>query len=326
MPYTAKKNIICPAALDWKQTLKKGEKMKIDRLIGIITILLQQDKITAPELAERFEVSRRTINRDIEDLCKAGVPLVTTQGYGGGISIADGFKIDKALFTEEELQTVFYGLKGIDSVSKTSYLSALLEKLSSKGKRVTAGDMIIIDLASYHQAPLTQKIDLIKQAILGHHIITFQYFYEKGESWRRIEPYRLVFKWSAWYVFGYCLDRDGYRLFKLNRLGGLCMLEDRFPARHIPEKELDFEEHFSTPNFHLKALFCESEKYRLIEEYGIGCYSVSEKGGLLFEFDFTSYKNMREWIFSFGDKVLILEPEALREDRKKQAENILRLL
>ena len=75
--------------------------MKIDRLIGIITILLGQDKVTAPELAKRFEVSRRTINRDIEDICKAGIPLITTQGYGGGISIADGYKIEKTLFTEE---------------------------------------------------------------------------------------------------------------------------------------------------------------------------------------------------------------------------------
>ena len=88
--------------------------MKIDRLIGIITILLQQDKITAPELAERFEVSRRTINRDIEDICKAGIPLITTQGYGGGISIDDRYKIDRSFFTDEELQTIFTGLKGID--------------------------------------------------------------------------------------------------------------------------------------------------------------------------------------------------------------------
>ena len=91
--------------------------MKIDRLIGIITILLQKDKVTAPELARRFEVSRRTINRDIEDICKAGIPIVTTQGNGGGISISDSYKIDKTLFTHDELQAVFSGLQGIDSVS-----------------------------------------------------------------------------------------------------------------------------------------------------------------------------------------------------------------
>ncbi len=84
--------------------------MKIDRLIGIITILLQKEKTTAPELAERFEVSRRTINRDIEDICKAGIPVISTQGYGGGFSIAEGYKLDKSLFTNDELQAVLRDL------------------------------------------------------------------------------------------------------------------------------------------------------------------------------------------------------------------------
>ena len=192
--------------------------MKIDRLIGIITILLGQDKVTAPELAKRFEVSRRTINRDIEDICKAGIPLITTQGYGGGISIADGYKIEKTLFTEEELQTIFTALKGVDSVSKTPYLEKLLEKLSSKNKQIIANDNIVIDLASFSQTPLTEKIEVLKNAIGNKHYVSFQYYYEKGECKRRIEPYRLVFKWSTWYVFGYCLDKKDYRMFKLNRL------------------------------------------------------------------------------------------------------------
>lgn len=151
--------------------------MKIDRLIGIITILLQKDKITAPELAKRFEVSRRTINRDIEDISKAGIPIVTIQGSGGGISILDSYKMDKALLNDDELQ----------------------------------------------------------------------------------------------------------------------------------------------------AIFSESEKYRLIEEYGVNCYKVIDSGELLLERDFANYDNMRSWIFSFGDKVTILEPMQLREDRKKQAAAILKM-
>ena len=84
--------------------------MKVDRLIGIVTLLLQNEKMTAPELASRFEVSRRTINRDIEDICKAGIPIVTTQGVGGGISIMEGYSIDKTLFTSAEIQAIFSGL------------------------------------------------------------------------------------------------------------------------------------------------------------------------------------------------------------------------
>lgn len=80
--------------------------MKIDRLIGILSILLQKEKTTAPFLAEKFEVSRRTINRDIEALCKAGIPIVTAQGQNGGISIMEGYKIDRTLLTSDDMQAI----------------------------------------------------------------------------------------------------------------------------------------------------------------------------------------------------------------------------
>ena len=100
--------------------------MKIDRLIGILSILLQEEKITAPELAERFEVSRRTINRDIEDLCKAGIPIVTSQGAGGGISIMDGYKMDRTLLTSKDMQMIMAGLRSLDSVSGSHYYGQLM--------------------------------------------------------------------------------------------------------------------------------------------------------------------------------------------------------
>lgn len=297
--------------------------MKIDRLIGIIMILLQKDKVTAPELAERFEVSRRTINRDIDDICKAGIPIVTIQGSKGGISISDSYKIDKALLSNDELQAVFSGLKGIDSVSENSYLAKMIEKLSDRQKSIEVDNTIIIDLASHYQKPLTQKIEFLKTAIQNRQCISFQYYYKKGEGIRRIEPYHLIFKWSSWYVFGYCLDREAYRLFKLNRLWDICFLEQSFTPRKIPEQELRFDNYFSSDSIHLKALFSPSEKYRLIEEYGVDSYDITDTGELLLERDFVSYENMRSWIFSFGDKVSVIEPVQLCEDRIQQAENIV---
>ena len=91
--------------------------MKIDRLIGILSVLLQKEKVTAPELAERFEVSRRTINRDIEDLCKAGIPIHTAQGAGGGIHIMEGYRMDRTLLTSKDMQMILAGLRSLDSVS-----------------------------------------------------------------------------------------------------------------------------------------------------------------------------------------------------------------
>ena len=292
--------------------------MKIDRLMGIVTTLLQQEKITAPELAQRFEVSRRTINRDIEDICRAGIPLVTTQGYGGGVSIAEGFKLDKSLLTGDELQAILSGVRGLDSVSAAPQLPALSEKLSGQ-----VPDDILIDLASHYQEPLTQKIAAIRRAIRDRRLLSFDYYYEKGECHRTMEPYKLVFRWSAWYVWGWCLDREAFRLFKLNRLWDLELGAEPFAARELPLEELDFDRHFSDAAYRLKALFAESEKYRLIEEYGPDCYQETPNG-LLLERDFASYSNMREWVLSFGNRAEVLEPGGLRADLKRQAEAMLK--
>ena len=123
--------------------------MKLDRLIGILSVLLQQEKITAPELAERFEVSRRTINRDIEDLCKAGIPVLTTQGAGGGSCIMEGYRMDRTILTSKDMQMILAGLRSLDSVSGSRYYGQLMEKLQAGSSDFVRGrDSLLIDLAS----------------------------------------------------------------------------------------------------------------------------------------------------------------------------------
>lgn len=298
--------------------------MKIDRLIGIITILLQNDKVTAPELAERFEVSRRTINRDIDDICKAGIPVVSTQGYGGGISIQSGYKLDKAVFTKEQLQAILYGLQGIDSVSSAPYALTVAERLSSKNNQIIADNTIIIDLASYYKNSLTKKIELIKSAISDKRIIAFDYYSSKGENQYNAEPYRIVFKWSSWYVFGYCLQKKEFRLFKLNRLWNLTKTGNTYEIKDVPPQALNFGDFLAENNFTLKAVFNGSEKYRIIEAYGIESFKTLDNGQILFERGFANYDNMLQWVLSFGDKVTVLSPKELVDDLRLQAENILK--
>mgnify|MGYP000359050923 CR=1 FL=1 len=146
--------------------------MKIDRQLEILSILLQKESVTAPYLSEMFEVSRRTINRDIEDLCKAGIPIVTRQGANGGISIIDGYKIDKTMLTHDEMQDILAGLRSLDSVNGTNRYGQLMEKLSIGSSDFLVGNQsVLIDLSSWYKDSLAPKIEVIRKAIEQHLVI-----------------------------------------------------------------------------------------------------------------------------------------------------------
>ena len=287
--------------------------MKIDRLIGILSILLQKEKVTAPELAEKYEVSRRTINRDIEALCKAGIPIVTAQGQNGGISIMEGYKIDSKLLTSADMQAILAGLRSLDSVSGTNQVAQLMEKLSAGASNVIPGSQnILIDLSSWYRESLAPKVDCIRKSMDRHYTISFHYYAPKGESYRTIEPYYLIFRWSSWYVWGYCRDRKDYRLFKLNRMDELRQGEP-FTARSVPLPDLGNERIFPG-GIRVKALFEPECKWRLVEEFGTDCFEEREDGRLLFHAGYTDAENLLTWLLTFRDKAVLLEPEELREE------------
>ena len=242
--------------------------MKTDRLIGILSILLQKEKCTAPELAEKFEVSRRTINRDIDTLCKAGIPVSTVQGAGGGIRIMEGYRIDRTLLTSRDMQMILAGLRSLDSVSGSSYYAQLMEKLQAGASDFVSGrDSMLIDLSSWYKESLAPKISLIQDAIEERRQIAFHYFAPGGESVRMAEPYYLIFKWSSWYVWGWCRKREDFRMFKLNRMEELKKTEEKFVPKQVPMPDLSNERIFPA-NIRVKVLFEPDAKWRLVEEFG----------------------------------------------------------
>ncbi len=298
--------------------------MKLDRLLGILTVLLQKERVTAPELAEKFEVSRRTIARDIEALCMAGIPLVTHQGSGGGVSIIEGYKLDKSVLTIDELSDLIAALKGIGSVSQQSGVERVLDKLHANADAmISMREPIIIDLASYGTGQLADKIELIKHAVLHCKTIEFDYLNEKGETHRQIEPYFVIFQWEAWYVFGFSLERNDFRLFRLQRLWNLRLCDEVFVPREIPPESRDFHAWIREPKeSKLLALFDPAVKHRLVETYGLSCYEETSEG-LLFRTEFSKRDYILSWLLGFGDKVKVLEPEWIAEDLKAVAKNIL---
>ena len=299
--------------------------MKTDRLIGILSILLQEEKTTAPALAERFEVSRRTINRDIEDLCKAGIPIRTTQGSGGGISIMDGYRIDRTILTSRDMQMILTGLRSLDSVSGSRYYSQLMEKLQSGSSEFIGGrDSMLIDLSSWYKSTLAPKIEIIQNAIENRNLLAFRYYAPSGESMRTIEPYYLVFRWSSWYVWGWCTTREDFRLFKLNRMDSVAETTCAFVCRDVPLPDLSNEKIFPG-GIRVTALFAPDVKWRLVEEFGPNCFTQAGDGRLLFSADYTDMDNLVSWLLTFGAKAEVLGPAEVRNRIRRNAEETLKL-
>jgi predicted DNA-binding transcriptional regulator YafY len=181
---------------------------------------------------------------------------------------------------------------------------------------------VVIDLASHHKHSLTEKITLIKWAIRENRPIEFDYYYEKGQARRRIEPCLVAFQWTAWYVFGFCLERKDWRLFKLARLWDLTVCDETFEPREIPPGRSDFGA-FLTDGERLVALFEPSAKYQLIEAYGLNGYTAMDDGRLRLEIGYTNRDYIVGWLLGFGDKVRVLDPPGVAEEIRRIAENLL---
>lgn len=295
--------------------------MKLDRLIAILSVLLSQEQATAPELAKRFEVSRRTINRDIDALNRAGIPIVTQQGAGGGIRIMDGFRMDRTALTSREMQAILSGLRSLDSVSGTGRYRQLMEKISPGSSALLPGDQhILIDLASWHKTSLSEKIELLHGAIEQHRLVSFHYLSPHGESDRVAEPALLVFQWSSWYLWAWCLEKDAPRLFKLNRMDGL-RIGDAFQPRQMEAPDLSDSRVFPD-RYHVVARISPRFRWRLVEEYESGCYELTPEGDCLFSAGFADKEQVLSWILSFQGEAKLLEPAELREELREIGEKI----
>ena len=188
-----------------------------------------------------------------------------------------------------------------------------MEKMSAGTSSVLAGDNhILIDLASWYKASLAEKIELIHSAIEQGKTIRFHYYAPRGESDRTVEPYYLVFQWASWYVWGWCRGKEDFRLFKLNRMTELAAGE-MFEKRRAAYPNLRTERVFPA-NVQVKAIISGKYKWRLIEEYGAGCYVEQPDGRCLFSFGFTDRDQILTWILSFQGEAELLEPVDLRDE------------
>ncbi len=293
--------------------------MKDNRLFRILYYILEKEKVTANELADKFEVSVRTIYRDIDSISSVGVPIFTTQGKGGGIKIDNEFILNKSLFDTNEKEQIIAALQGLEKTNE-AYKSELITKLSALFK-IKNSNWIEIDFTSWGSNNTYQDLfNALKTVIINKNIIFFLYNSSKGEKInRKVKPIRLLFKEQDWYLYAFCLLRNNFRYFKLSRIKDLEVLainyEDNF-ENEVLKKELKYE---NIVNIKLK--FDKSVAFRVYDEFN-EAIEEDEKANLYVEIKIPNNYKLYNYIFSFGSNVEILEPKEIRNQFKNMINEI----
>ena len=288
--------------------------MKDNRLFRILYYILEKGKVTANELADKFEVSVRTIYRDIDSISSAGIPIYALQGKGGGIEIAEDFVLSKSLLSENEKQQIMSALQGLDNTT-IQRENELLTKLSALFKMKNTS-WIEVDFNNWQNNKMYEKtFDDIKSAILSKNIISFTYFSSnEKETDRSVKPVRLLFKSQDWYLYALCLLRNDFRYFKLSRIKNLEIQTEKFDDNFedvILKKETPYE---NTVN--IKVKFDRKVAFRVYDELN-GEITEDNDGNLYTEIEIPNDYNLYNYIFSFGDEAEVLEPEEVRMQIKK---------
>ena len=291
--------------------------MQINRLFEIIYILLDKKTVTANELAKKFEVSSRTIYRDVEILSGAGIPIYTTKGKGGGISILDNFILDKSVISKEEQSAIITALTAM-SVLPNVEKTGIADKMSLLFKS-NDSSWIDVDFSDWN---VEQKnfFNKIRDSIIERFALKLKYIKSNGEISERIaEPLKLYFKSKSWYVYGFCMLRKDYRLFKLTRIEHLKITEEHFtPPDTIPSVNTSIkQENLIT----VTLKFDKEMAFRIYDEFPRD--SIIEQNDFLFVTTLLPSSNiLYSYILSFGEYVEIIEPQEIRKNIQSQLKKI----
>lgn len=295
--------------------------MKIDRLFSIVNILMNKKSVTASYLADYFDVSKRTIYRDIDILCTNGIPIYSSKGKGGGISILDSYYIDKAMFSEDEQEQILMALQSVQVTKQVDVKDSLI-KLNNLFKK-NSGEWIEIDFSSWEQNDIEKEyFRIIKESISNCNLVSFTYFNNKGEKSNRVvEPLKLIFKGIHWYLYAYCKKRCDFRFFKLTRIENLVKLDDKFERKNIKVKFNDYNT-YDKERIEVKLKVDKSLASRVYDEFRNGIIEVDSENFIV-----TIKMNKSKWIYNyflgFGESLEIIEPQEVRNEFKKKLKNII---
>jgi predicted DNA-binding transcriptional regulator YafY len=304
--------------------------MRIDRMLGIIVLLLNRDKISAKKLSERFEVSVRTIYRDIEAINMAGIPIVSHAGSNGGFGIMENYRLDRQILSIDDMTSIITALKGVGNSLGDNDLDNIAEKILSLVPKEKVGNVnkhfeeVVIDIAAWgFREKSKEYLKILQNAISENHMVKFLYRNMRGEILQRtVEPMTVIFKGYAWYLFAFCKERNDYRLFRLSRMDNLEVVNQKFQR-----KDISYKEYFSNPENLINTVdlvlkFSPEVKIRVEEYFEESVVKYTSDGGMIVSVSFPEDEWVYSTILSFGEHVEIISPPYIRGIVRAKAEKI----
>ncbi len=306
--------------------------MRIDRLFSLVVLLLDKSIVSSRELARRFEISSRTIQRDMDSLSRAGIPIYSLPGPAGGYGIMDSFKLDHRLMTQADFLTILTALKGVESSFGDRRFQGTFEKIqsviptSSKALFAQREEKMVLDFSLIGgNEEARKKLRTIEECIDSTRKVRFFYTNHTYESvYRTVEPMTLVFQWRSWYLFGFCCLKLDYRLFRLGRMRDIESTDEHFARRSKSFRAFSLENPtFNHPNLvEVTLRFHPSVKPMLEEFYAPHERQEDAEGYTTVRFTQPEEQRLYGYILSFGEHVEVLSPHRLREIIRLRAQKI----
>ena len=296
--------------------------MKLNRQLAMLMHLLNHGQATAVELAERIEVSTRTIRRDMEDLSQAGIPIYAAQGAGGGIRLMEGYSLSRVLLDESEQVLLVSALSDL-SRSQDIGAGRMLDKLGALWGERPQEEWLRVDYAAWGISPRDVRFGTLRDAIQDRRLVHFLYTDPEGAKQERTaEPMTLLYRGTSWYLWGWCRLRADYRLFRLSRISALSVLKDTFIRREKRLEDVESAYAGGEPTvFQLQ--FAAAAAQRVFDFFPAETISKLPDGGFTVDVTWP----MNDWVtgslLSFGPELTVLSPSWMRELLEQKARQIM---
>jgi predicted DNA-binding transcriptional regulator YafY len=307
--------------------------MKLDRLLAIVVLLINRGRVQAKDLADTFEVSIRTIYRDIDTLGQAGIPVVTYQGASGGIGLAEGYRLDRNVLTDKDLASIVTALRSVSTSHTNVARDLLMEKLSSIVPEAKNEDFqantsrFIVDYSMWtHPEALQIKLELIEQGLDQLRPVSFTYCSAEGaQTHRTADPHTLILKKHSWYLYAFCHERNEFRMFKLVRMRDVTLAQGTFERKPINLQDRPWQQDWASPNnkVPLTLRFHARIRHIAVEWFGIESVIPDDEGYYISQVAFPEDNWLYGFILGFGADVEVLEPLHIREEIRRIAEQIV---